>query len=242
MDLKNYTDDCFVYKPSSEVLIRDYVDHVKSISSDYKLGIPGNPSGKEVIEKTVTVVAFRISKIPVTNEFYHLVLGTTGGESEKDKPVTDVNWFETVTFCNRLSDALNLDKYYLISGQSVERNLNAQGFRLPTDAEWQLAAQAGEQQYRYGNLDDIGWYDRNSDGMKHGTALKDQNSFGLYDMLGNVWEWCWDRYDIDRYGDYRLFRGGSWASDERACGSTVRRKSSPEFKIDDLGFRLARNG
>ncbi|APO46127.1 hypothetical protein BS614_20240 [Paenibacillus xylanexedens] len=65
------------------------------------------------------------------------------------------------------------------------------------------------------------------------------NPWGLYDLIGNVWEWCWDLYDAERYGNYRVFRGGSRAEVESNCGSTSRRKSMPNFKIDDLGFRIA---
>lgn len=69
---------------------------------------------------------------------------------------------------------------------------------------------------------------------------KAPNAWGLHDMLGNVWEWCWDLYDEEVYGAYRIFRGGGWAESERGCGASVRRRSHPTFAIDDLGFRLAR--
>lgn len=70
---------------------------------------------------------------------------------------------------------------------------------------------------------------------------KHPNQWGLYDMLGNAWEWCWDLYDEKTYGEYRIFRGGSWAEEARGCGATNRRRGHPTFKIDDLGFRLAKS-
>ncbi|ASK14910.1 TPA: formylglycine-generating enzyme family protein [Bacillus cereus] len=80
-----------------------------------------------------------------------------------------------------------------------------------------------------------------SNGEIHDVGQKEPNAWGLYDMLGNVWEWCYDLYDETVYGSYRIFRGGSWAETARGCGATCRRRSHPTFHIDDLGFRLARS-
>ncbi|NCC82385.1 MAG: formylglycine-generating enzyme family protein, partial [Clostridia bacterium] len=107
--------------------------------------------------------------------------------------------------------------------------------------EWQYACKAGSTGYRYGDIDEIAWYSGNSNGSIQEMGLKKPNSWGLYDMLGNIWEWCWDLYDESTYGSYRIFRGGSWAESERGCGATCRRRGHPSFGIDDLGFRLARN-
>ncbi|WP_327092753.1 formylglycine-generating enzyme family protein [Nonomuraea sp. NBC_01738] len=158
-------------------------------------------------------------------------------------PVTNVSWLEAVAWCNRLSQREGLTPAYGHDGAGeVVWDRTAEGYRLPTEAEWQYACKAGTTGYRYGDIDEIAWYAGNSGERAHEAGGKAANPWGLHDMLGNVWEWCWDLYDEEVYGSYRIFRGGSWAEQERGCGASVRRRSHPTFAIDDLGFRLARNG
>ena len=160
-----------------------------------------------------------------------------------DRPVVEVSWFAAIAECNRLSRQSGLTAAYERDPETgeVHWDRTADGYRLPTDAEWQHAAKAGTTGYRYGEIDEIAWYAGNSGGHLHDAGGKVPNPWGLHDMLGNVWEWCWDVYDEEVYGPYRIFRGGGWAEPERGCGATVRRRSHPTFAIDDLGFRVARN-
>ncbi|ASA20375.1 cytoplasmic protein [Paenibacillus donghaensis] len=191
----------------------------------------------------VNLKPFLLARYPVTKELYAAVTGGTPSTSNADrKPVVSVSWQDAVLFCNRLSGHLGLNEYYTISdnGASVLCNVESDGYRLPSEAEWQYACKAGTTGYRYGELDQIAWYDENSAGTAHEVGHKQPNAWGLHDMLGNVWEWCWDLYDPKVYGSYRVFRGGSWAEEARGCGATCRRRSHPTFRIDDLGFRLAR--
>ena len=113
---------------------------------------------------------------------------------------------------------------------------------MPTEAEWEYTCKAGTKGIRYGEIDLIAWYKGNSEKTTHPVGLKEPNPWGLYDMLGNVWEWCSDIYDEKVYGSYRIFRGGGWYDEARGCMATNRRRSHPiSFKIDDLGFRIAKN-
>lgn len=243
MNLKQYLENNMIKIPSGEELLRDYIDPVKWISSNYRLSAPGIKKGKIIKEKIVKVKSFSLLSIPVTNELYSFVMKTDYNKAYKDYPVTNVNWIEAVIFCNTLSELCGLEKVYILSEKSVEIKCNdsRNGFRLPTDAEWQYACRANSKGYRYGNIDDIAWYRDNSNDECQKVRTKKENTFGLFDMIGNVWEWCFDIYDQERYGDYRIFRGGSFASEERACGATSRRKTFPEYRVDDLGFRIARS-
>jgi len=158
-------------------------------------------------------------------------------------PQVNVSWYDAVKFCNLLSNEYELKSCYTIDDNEgiVLCDNDASGYRLPTDAEWQYACKAGSAGYRYGDIEDIAWYSKNSDGIIHQVGKKEPNGWGLYDMLGNSCEWCWDLYDEKTYGTYRVFRGGSWAESARGCGATCRRSGHPSFFIDDLGFRLAKS-
>ena len=202
----------------------------------------------------VAVEGFLLAPYPVVRELYDAVMGegsvgartpvveSSGGPCT---PVTEVSWLDAVRFCNLFSVASGLRPCYSIGddpdGLDVTCDWTADGYRLPSEAEWEYACRAGSSEVRHGELDEIAWYRENSGGELHDVAGKAANAWGLYDMIGNVWEWCWDLYDPAVYGPYRVFRGGSWSDLPRACRASCRRKSHPTLRIDDLGFRLARS-
>lgn len=194
---------------------------------------------------TVELQPFLMAKYPVTQELYDEVVQENPSTFKgKDRPVETVLWIEAITFCNLLSQQLALNPCYLLNEETEEISFDptANGYRLPTEAEWEYACKAGTTEIRYGELDEIAWYKENAGRATHPIGMKKPNAWGLYDMLGNVWEWCTDIYDEQVYGSYRIFRGGGWCDEPRACMATNRRRSHPtKFKIDDLGFRLARN-
>jgi formylglycine-generating enzyme len=177
---------------------------------------------------TVKVGAFRMAPHPVT------------GQSRM--PLTEVSWIDAVEYCNRLSREHGLEPCYSLGDDpdalDVECDWAANGYRLPSEAEWEYACRAGDTGVRYGELAEIAWYRGNSGGAVHEVATRAPNAWGLHDMIGNVWEWCWDRFDPNVYGPYRVFRGGGWLDEPRSCRASCRRKSHPTLRIDDLGFRL----
>lgn len=193
---------------------------------------------------TVDLEPFLLAKFPVTQDLYLEITGASPSNFKGDKlPVETVSWRDAVHFCNTLSIRTDLKPCYSFNEEREEVNFDsaAAGFRLPTEAEWEYACKAGTTGTRYAELELIAWYKGNSGRTTHDVGLKAANSWGLYDMLGNVWEWCSDIYDESVYGSYRIFRGGGWCDEERSCMATNRRRSHPKsFKIDDLGFRIAR--
>lgn len=208
----------------------------------------------------VDVASIEIGLTPVTREQYAAITGAApGGTTGLRHPVADVSWWDAVRFCNALSERCGLAVAYLIA-EDAERlddtsrlhgdgprddaitwDPAARGYRLPTEAEWEHACRAGTSGPHYGELDEIAWYRATSGERSHAVAELTPNAWGLHDMLGNVWEWCWDRYDPQVYGSYRVLRGGGWADPHWSVRASVRRRSHPTFAIEDVGFRVVRS-
>lgn len=243
-NLDNYVSSLMIHIPKGKTRLRDFKDEQKWISSNYQFAIPGRRKNLKEVIWDVEIEPFFLAKYPVTEEFYSMIRREHLDKwNYTQKPAVNVSWINAVIFCNLLSEELNFEKFYEINKENNEItcNFGSNGFRLPTDAEWQYACKADSKGYRYGEIDKIAWYKDNSNEQVHEVGEKMPNNWGLYDMIGNVWEWCWDLYDPETFGDYRIIRGGSWAEEERGCGATCRRKSMPNFSIDDIGFRIARS-
>ncbi len=225
--------------------------NIKDILTSYNLMVEIPPGKIELRDDRikqkwiVEINPFLLGKFPITQEFYFAITNEDPSTIKGNRhPVETVTWKEAIIFCNSLSIKTGLNPCYLIQeeNETIIFDIKADGFRLPTEAEWEYACKAGTTGIRYEQLELIAWYKDNSLMTSHSVGQKEPNSWGLYDMLGNVWEWCSDIYDETVYGSYRVFRGGGWADEERSVMATTRRRSHPlSFKIDDLGFRIARN-
>jgi formylglycine-generating enzyme required for sulfatase activity len=207
----------------------------------------------------VLVSSFYMGKSEVTQKEYEAVIGNNPSAVKGENlPVTKVSLYDAVEYCNKLSRKEGLTPAYSGSKDNILCNFNANGYRLPTEAEWEYAVKGGNKdsltfEYAGGNsLDILGWFRENSEGKSHETAKKNPNSLGLYDMSGNVWEWCWDWYgaygsasQTDPHGpasgEKRVIRGGSWDSEMEKLRCTYRHSGLPDDKYDDLGFRVVRS-
>ena len=190
---------------------------------------------------SVTLSDYYIGETEVTQELWQAVMGNNPSyySGYPQRPVEYVSWNDCQEFITKLN------------------NLTGKNFRLPTEAEWEYAARGGNKSkgYKYSGsntVGDVAWYDSNSISRTHDVKTKQANELGIYDMSGNVYEWCQDWYNSSYYssspennptgptsGSSRVLRGGSWDSDARFCRVSSRRSDDPDFRDDSLGFRLA---
>ena len=229
---------------------------------------------KELVD--VPQKGYAIAKYPVTQALWESVMGANPSNFQgSTRPVEMVNWFDSLVFCNALSEAEGLRKVYALpSGlkealavqttdqdasmvewlRDITQDREANGYRLPTDWEWYFAAKANQDFAFVGsdNIDDVGWTHEASKSQTQGVGQKQANDFGLYDMSGNVWEWCWDRWgggwqDIPTEGSVgpstgsdHVIRGGSWLDDARIARLSGRGRICPSSRNSYQGLRLCR--
>ena len=243
-------------------------DFVLINGGTFIMGSPANESGRSSSEyqRQVTVSSFYMAKYEVTQAEYQELMNVNPGFFKGPLlPVEQVTWFDAVEYCNRRSEKEGLLPVYTVNGQKVSWDMEANGYRLPTEAEWEYACRSGTSTpFFTGN--NISTSEANYDGNRpynnspRGVYREKTtpvgsfvpNSFGIFDMHGNVGEWCWDwnaEYERGEQTDphgaasgvYRVFRGGSWNNSADFLRSARRSGYSPSGSGYYLGFRLVRN-
>jgi len=213
----------------------------------------------------VTLDGFYIGKYEVTQKEYRHIMGNNPSKyKDDDRPVEKVSWYDAIEFCNKLSEKEGLQKCYIDIGSKTQCNFKANGYRLPTEAEWEYAARGGSlsEKFEYSGsdiADEVAWFGENSGKETKPVGTKKANELSIYDMSGNVWEWCWDSYEKDYYekssvlnprgpdsGTDIVVRGGDFFMRDKECRVTLRPyptiKSRPQDKREIFGFRIAKNG
>ena len=225
----------------------------------------GNPD--EAPPHPVTVSAFLIDKFPVTHDLFEKAQCADPSHWQENPrtPVERVRWRDAKQYCNERSKLDGLKPCYNEKTVEWDCDYAANGYRLPTEAEWEYAARAGKDlPFDFGSADKLGqyaWYAENADRQTHPVGQKKPNGWGLYDMYGNVSQWCEDVYSPEYYKQSpptdptgpagsgkdvkRVMRGGNWSASAEACRATFRRgertgNTDACFATDFCGFRCVR--
>jgi formylglycine-generating enzyme required for sulfatase activity len=242
------------------------------VGESFTMGSPEDEPGRDADEVEHTVVMTRSIEVAdheVTQAEYESVMDANPSRFVgPQRPVESVTWLDAVAYCNAISVRDGKTPAYVVNGSDVVWNRDADGWRLPTEAEWERACRAGTttafanggltevscldlEGHPDPNLDAMGWYCANSGNTSHDVKQKAPNAAESYDMHGNVWEWCWDWYGpldpavaIDPTGPatgvQRVRRGGAWYGWAQYCRSASRDAFYPNAKDDVLGFRVVR--
>lgn len=240
--------DTFLYlKDMRSILSKLDAQHTGNIQNKYFPEMLAVPAGKL---DTIPIASFRMAKYETTNWQYSLFCRSSRKDSiertreswplEGNIPVVNVSWEDALRYCNWLNHRLQLGKTYSDATENANWDSSAKGYRLPTEAEWEYAARGGPKQTTYlysgsEKIDSVAWYYNNSNGRPHPGGRKMGNNLDLFDLSGNVWEWCWDKRSSA--GSDRVIRGGSWLNYAGYCEVSYWDPSYPDIRGNFIGFR-----
>jgi formylglycine-generating enzyme required for sulfatase activity len=223
----------------------------------------GSPNDEPFREPGEALRAVQISRglavasHPVNQGLWARLWGESGGRNPAELPLERVSWWDAIAFCNALSNAAGRTPCYSFLDLELTCNFDADGYRLPTEAEWEYVARAGTTAaFVLGDAEEelnrLAWYEANSGSVLHPVGEKEPNPWGLYDVLGNVWEWCWDWSGDYTNGELldptgpglgsdRVVRGGSCRRPAAHCRVAHRYYSPPNNRGRSIGFRVVRS-
>ena len=254
---------------NTDFMNRNYKKELKLMYSIFVKGGKYKPSFRQ---DEVKVIDLEVSKYQITNNLWNNIMNNTGGDM---LPVVSITYWQALEFCNKLSEKYGLKPVYKINNQSIKiieldgkevqpqyaDFSNTEGFRLPTEVEWEWFARGGEVaiqnntfDYEYSgsnNVDEVAvYYERFRENKIKNVGIKKSNQLGLYDCSGNVWEWCYDTWEENVYTENgfiydksegkRVLRGGSWCELDARCTVSARAWIDAGDARDISGFRVVR--
>jgi len=219
----------------------------------------GYPDELPIHEATLS--PFWIGKYQVTKDAWLKIMALEPSEiKDGNLPMEQISWLQAIEYCNQRSIHEDLPPCYTITRDNVYCDFSANGYRLPTEAEWEYAARGGKKSAGFiysgsNDHDNVAWHDGNSQNKSHPVGTKKANELGIHDMSGNLFEWCWDWYDKDYYekspgsnpkgpetGTHKVLRGGSWHHFHPFCRVSFRNYYyTPYYWNIDVGFRIVRS-
>ena len=251
---------------------------LKKFEDKYMIKVKGGKYKPSFTDEEKEVFDIEVCKYPTTQKMWLEVMENNPSEFKgENKPVETVTWWQALEFCNKLSEKYGLEPVYELS-KSSEGTLmikelggkivspdkanfkNTEGFRLPTEVEWEWFARGGQNaieqgtfDYKYSgsdNIDEVAWYIENSNHLIQDVGLKKPNQLGLFDCSGNIWEWCYDteemenikslNFNFDPSSAYRRLRGGAWLHTAESCTTLYRTFEVAAYIVMNTGFRIVR--